>query len=128
MRTSGSACEREGMTRNDLTVRSFDRPDEEWSLPGGAKMEVLEFGGMRLGRGTARPGWRWSEHVKPSVGTEWCETAHIGIILSGREVVHMADGTEVELKPGDAFCVPGGHDAWVVGDEPCVSLDFLAKE
>ncbi len=83
---------------------------------------------MRLGRGTAPPGWRWSEHVKPLAGTEWCEIAHHGIILSGREVVRMADGTEVELKPGDAFFVPAGHDAWVAGDEPCVSLDFLADD
>jgi hypothetical protein len=114
---------------SDVIVRSFDSPDEAWSLPGGARMDVLKtFGGMTLGRGTAPPGWRWSEHVRPLAGSEWCETAHVGIILSGREVIRMADGTEVELRPGDAFAVGAGHDAWVVGDEPCVSLDFLADD
>lgn len=113
------------MTKSGVTVRSFDSPDEEWALPGGATMAVLEIGGVRLGRGAAGPGWRWSKHVKPAAGTTWCELEHVGIILSGREVIRMSDGTETELGPGDAFSVPPGHDAWVAGDEPCVSLDFL---
>ena len=108
-----------------LMVRSFDSPDEVWTLPGGARMELVRLGGVTLGRGTAAPGWRWSKHVKPAAGTELCEIAHVGVILSGREVVRMADGTEVELSPGDAFVVGAGHDAWIVGDEPCVSLDLI---
>lgn len=111
-----------------LIVKSFDVPDDVWSLPGGARMELVRVGGLTLGRGTAKPGWRWSEHVKPTAGTEWCELAHVGVILSGTEVVRMADGTEFELKAGDAFSVGPGHDAWIVGDEPCVSLDFLGFE
>ena len=114
-------------SRPAVIVRSFDSPDGSWSIPGGAHMEILEGpGGIKLGRGTAPPGWRWSEHVGPLEGAERCEMAHRGIILSGREVVRMADGTEVELKPGDVFFVPAGHDAWIVGDEPCVSLDLLS--
>lgn len=102
-----------------MIVRSFDRPDEAWPLPGGARMDVLrEFGGMTLGRGTAPPGWH----------SERCEMPHLGIILSGREVVRMADGTEIELRPGDAFVIPPGHDARVVGDEPCISLDVLLDD
>ena len=112
----------------DLIVKSFDAPDERRQLPGEARMELLNLGDITVARGTAPAGWRWSTHIKPLAGTELCEMAHVGIILSGREAVRMADGTEVELKPGDAFVVGAGHDAWVVGDEPCVSLDFLTDE
>jgi hypothetical protein len=117
------------MLKTAVIVRSFDVPDEQWSLPGGARMDVLkELGGLTLGRGTAPAGWRWSAHVKPIAGTEWCEMEHLGIILSGREAIRMADGTEIELKPGDMFCVGAGHDAWVVGDEPCISIDLLSDD
>ena len=108
-----------------LIVKSFDLPDEVWSLPGGARMDLVRLGGVTLGRGTADPGWRWSEHVKAAAGTELCEIPHVGAVLAGREVVRMADGTEVELKPGDVFVIGAGHDAWTVGDEPCVSLDLI---
>ena len=108
-----------------LIVKSFDAPDETGPLPGGARIEIVRIGDVTLGRGTAAAGWRWSEHVKPLAGTELCELTHVGVILSGREAVRMADGTQVELRPGDAFVVGAGHDAWVVGDEPCVTLDFL---
>ncbi len=111
-----------------VIVKSFDAPDESWPLPGGAQMEFLKLGEFTLGRGTAPAGWRWSEHVKPLAGTALCEQTHVGIILSGREAVRAADGSEVELKPGDAFVVGPGHDAWVVGDQPCVSLDFLSDQ
>jgi mannose-6-phosphate isomerase-like protein (cupin superfamily) len=108
-----------------VIVKSFDTPDEALPLPGGARVELVKLEGMTVGRGTAPPGWRWSTHIKPLAGTELCEHTHVGIILSGREAIRMADGTEVELRPGDAFVVGPGHDAWVVGDEPCVSFDFL---
>lgn len=112
----------------ELTVKSFDEPDETWPLPGDARLEILKLGAVAIGRGTAPPGWRWSKDIKPTAGTEWCEIPHVGVILEGREAILMADGTQVELGPGDAFVVGPGHDAWVVGDEPCVSLDFLAFE
>jgi len=107
------------------TVKSFDAPDEALSLPGGARLEIVRLGGVTVGRGTAPPGWRWSTHVAQGAGTELCELAHVGVILAGNEAVRMRDGTEVVLEPGDVFLVGPGHDAWVVGDEPCVSLDFL---
>jgi hypothetical protein len=79
---------------------------------------------VTVGRATFQPGWRWSVDVKPVAETELCQVTHTGYVLSGREVVRMADGTEVELGPGDAFVIGPGHDAWVIGDQPCVTLDF----
>jgi hypothetical protein len=77
-----------------------------------------------VGRATFRPGWRWSTDVKPVVGTDSCQLAHSSYVVSGRFHVRMDDGTERELGPGDAHVVSAGHDAWVVGDEPCVAIDF----
>jgi hypothetical protein len=110
---------------HSVVVKSFDRPDEALPLPGGAHVELVRLGELEVARGTAPPGWRWSKDVGPLAGTELCESAHVGIVLSGVEAIRMADGTEVELHAGDAFVVGPGHDAWVVGDAPCVSLDFL---
>jgi hypothetical protein len=115
------------VTSQSLIAKSFDRPDAVWPLPGGARLEVLRLGALDLARGTAPPGWRWTTHVGPEASTDLCETAHVGIVLSGTEAIRMADGTELELHAGDAFAVGPGHDAWVVGDEPCVSLDFLVS-
>ena len=86
----------------------------------------MTLGGVTVGRATFEPGWRWSEHIKPAAGTELCEVTHTGYVVSGRQVVRTADGTEIELQPGDAFVIAPGHDAWVVGDEPCVTVDFGA--
>jgi mannose-6-phosphate isomerase-like protein (cupin superfamily) len=90
--------------------------------------EVVEIGGMTIGRATYEPGWKWSEHVKPTAGTESCEVEHVGMVVSGRAVIAMDDGTRVEVGPGDLFAVPPGHDSWVVGDEPYVSLHLLGAE
>jgi quercetin dioxygenase-like cupin family protein len=78
---------------------------------------------MRL---TLEPGWRWSEHVKPTVGTQSCDIEHFGYCISGRLRVRMDDGTEGEMRSGDVDMIPAGHDAWVVGDEPFVGLDFIS--
>jgi mannose-6-phosphate isomerase-like protein (cupin superfamily) len=90
--------------------------------------EVVQIGGMTIGRATYEPGWKWSEHVRPSAGTDSCEVEHVGLVVSGRAVIAMDDGTEVEVGPGDLFAVPPGHDSWVVGDEPYVSLHFLGAD
>ena len=87
--------------------------------------EVAEIGGLTVGRATYEPGWRWSEHVRPTAGTDSCEVEHVGLVVSGRAMIAMDDGTEVEVGPGDLFAVPPGHDSWVVGDEPYVSLHLL---
>ena len=105
-------------------VRNLDRPDETRPTGDRGQVDLVSLGVVTVGRATYQPGWRWSQHVKPMVGTDLCQMTHIGYVVSGRQAVRMADGSEVELTPGDAFAVGAGHDAWVVGDEPCVTLDF----
>ena len=80
---------------------------------------------MALGRASYEPGWKWSEHVAPIVGTESWQVEHVGMVMSGRVMVAMDDGSQIELSPGDVFYIPPGHDSWVVGDEPYVSLHLL---
>jgi quercetin dioxygenase-like cupin family protein len=88
------------------------------------KLELVQLGGSTVGRGTFEPGWRWSEHVKPLSGTDTCQVEHIGYVQQGQMMVVMDDGTELTVGPGDVFHMPPGHDAWIVGDEACVLLDF----
>ena len=88
------------------------------------EMRVTTAGGVTLGRAEFKPGWRWSNDVKPLAGTSSCQVAHNGYIISGRLHVRMDDGTEAECGPGDLFVIAPGHDAWVVGDETCVALDW----
>lgn len=108
-----------------LARKPFSAPDDARPFGGGkGKMEVVSIGGMTIGRGVFEPGWRWSEHVKPIAKTDSCEVNHTGYVLEGRMVVKMNDGTQVEFGAGDAFVMPPGHDAWVVGDARCVLLDF----
>lgn len=108
-----------------IECRSLDRPDETRRFEGDAgQMELVTLsGGVTVGRGTFRPGWRWSSHVKPIAGTDSCEVRHIGYVLSGSMTVRMDDGSEITVHAGDAFHMPPGHDAWVEGDEPCVLID-----
>jgi hypothetical protein len=103
--------------------KNFSSPDEIRTFEKG-KIELLNIGGGTVGRLTLEPGWRWSQHVKPLVGTEWCEAPHFQYQLSGRLHALMADGTEFETGPGDVTALPSGHDGWVVGDEPVVLVDW----
>jgi quercetin dioxygenase-like cupin family protein len=107
-----------------LEVKNFDSPDETRPFEGKGKADVLQIGGQTVGRAVFEPGWRWSENVKPIAGTESCQVSHLGYVISGRMRVFMDDGTEGEVGPGDVMAIPPGHDAEVVGDEACVSLDF----
>jgi hypothetical protein len=107
-----------------IEVKRFDAPDETRQFEGRGKADVVNVGGRTIGRGVFEPGWRWSENVKPIAGTDQCEVSHLGYCVSGRMRVQMADGSEGELGPGDVVAIPPGHDAEVVGDEPCVFLDF----
>lgn len=107
-----------------LIAKSLEQPEETRPTAGKGRIELVTLGQTTVGRATFEPGWRWSEHVKPLAGTELCEVTHTGYVVSGREMVRMDDGTEVELKPGDAFVIGPGHDAWVIGQEPCVTVDF----
>lgn len=103
--------------------RAFGRPDEVREFPKG-RLELVTIGGATVGRATLEPGWRWSESVKPIAGTKSCEAPHFQYHVSGVLMVVMDDGTEVECRPGEVSLLPPGHDAWVVGDEPVVLVDF----
>lgn len=104
-------------------VKNFAEPDEVLEFPFG-RGEVVNIGGGKVLRITLQPGWRWSDHVKPATGTELCEAPHFQYVISGRIAVRMADGSEFELGPGDVNLLPPGHDAWVVGDEPVLGVDW----
>lgn len=106
-----------------LQKKNFDTPDETRTPPK-TRVEVVTFGDRSVMKLTLEPGWRWSEHVKPTAGTASCQVAHFSYQLAGRMKIVMDDGTEVEVGPGDIGLAPPGHDAWVLGDEPCVLLDF----
>jgi len=108
----------------DLDIRRFEAPDETRDFENGT-FEVIRIGGLTLGRATYAPGWKWSQHVGPIAGTDSCRVEHVGMVVSGRAVIAMDDGPEIEVVPGDLFYFPPGHDAWVVGREPYVSLHFL---
>jgi hypothetical protein len=86
-------------------------------------MDVVTLGDFTVGRGVFEPGWRWSEDVKPIAGTDSCQSRHTGYCLSGRMTVRFDDGSEVDIGPGDVMVIEPGHDAWTVGEEPCVLLD-----
>ena len=92
---------------------------------GRGRIELVDLPGVTVGRAIFEPGWRWSEDARPTAQTASCQIAHVGYVVSGRFHVRMDDGTERELAPGDAHAVGPGHDAWVVGDEPAVIVDFM---
>jgi len=109
-------------------LKRFDKPDEVRTFEKG-KFEVVRIGGMTIGRATYEPGWKWSTHVGKLAGKTTCEVEHVGLVVSGRSIAAMDDGQVIEMKAGDLFHIPPGHDSWVVGDEPYVSLHFMgAKE
>ena len=103
--------------------KAFKSPDEVRTFEKG-KLELLNIGGGVVGRLTLEPGWRWSKHVKPMAKTDWCEAPHFQYHASGRIHIVMSDGTEFEAGPGDVTALPSGHDAWVVGNEPVVLIDW----
>ncbi|MFF2195275.1 cupin domain-containing protein [Streptomyces sp. NPDC058157] len=108
-----------------IVRRNFDSPDETRPFEDGkGRLDVLETEGGAVGRAVFEPGWRWSEHIKPLAGTDSCQSAHTGYMLSGRIRVVMDDGEAEEYGPGDFMQIAPGHDAWVVGDEQAVALDW----
>jgi hypothetical protein len=112
-----------------LLAKSLASPDEVRTFEKG-KIEIVNFpeSGITIGRGTFEPGWSWGKCVKPIVNTESCQAPHTSYIISGRMKVVMDDGTEVEGGPGDTAIIPPGHNAWVIGDEPCVMIDFTGAK
>jgi hypothetical protein len=102
-------------------------PAEVTSFPFG-RFELFRIGGLEIGRAVYQPGWRWTEHVRPTAGTELCEVGHVGLVLSGTAAVKMRGGSEIIMTAGDFFSVPPGHDSWVVGSEEYTSLHFLGAD
>jgi len=109
---------------SQISVKRFSSPDEVRPFVGKGHAELLGFDRWAVGRAVFEPGFRWSTHVKPIAGTASCEASHLAYIVSGRMHIRMNDGEEGEAGPGDVVLVPPGHDAWTVGDEECVMLDF----
>lgn len=103
--------------------RNLDSPDEV-RTPEKTTVDVVTLGASEVGRLTLQPGWRWSECIKPVVGTDSCQAEHLGYAVSGRLGVTHEDGTMVEIGAGDAYVIAPGHDAWVIGDEPFVGVEF----
>lgn len=112
----------------EVIVKRFESPDEVRLFEKG-KFEIVQIGGMTIGRATYEPGWKWSEHVAPTAGTPFCEVEHLGLVISGKATAAMKDGQVYELGPGSVFHVPAAaHYSWVIGDEPYVSIHFLGAE
>lgn len=108
----------------DVILKRFETPDERREFTNGC-FELVRIGGMEIGRATYQPGWRWSADVGAAMGTSSCQVEHVGMVVSGCATAAMDDGTVVEMRAGDVFYIAPGHDSWVVGDEPYVSLHFL---
>lgn len=111
----------------DVVIKRFDQPDEVREMVKG-RFELVRLGGLTIGRATYQPGWRWSEHVGPTVGAARCTVEHVGLVLAGVATVAFEDRV-IELRAGELFHVPSEpHDSWVVGREPYISLHFLGAD
>lgn len=112
----------------DVILRRFEKPDETRLMQKG-RFELVRIGGLTIGRATYEPGWRWSEHVGPTVGAKRCSVEHVGLVLAGTATAALEDGRVFELRAGELFYIPPiPHDSWVVGDMPYVSLHFLGAD
>lgn len=108
----------------EVMLRRFEQPDEVRTFEKG-RFELVRIGGMTIGRATYEPGWKWSTHVGKALGKSSCDVEHVGIVISGCATAAMDDGRIFEMKTGDLFYIEPGHDSWVVGDEPYVSLHMI---
>jgi quercetin dioxygenase-like cupin family protein len=111
----------------EVVLKRFEQPDElrEFEL---GRFELVHVGKMTIGRATYQPGWKWSVHVGAPLGQTSCQVEHVGMVVSGRATAAMENGEVIEMRAGDVFYIPPGHDSWVVGDEPYVSLHFVGAE
>ena len=108
---------------NTIEINDFSTPDEV-RRPDHTTVEVVKIAGGEIGRYTFQPGWRWSEHIKPVVGGDSCQTNHVGYLVSGKLGVQSDDGTTAEVLPGSVYRIAPGHDGWVIGTEPVVVVEF----
>lgn len=111
----------------DVILKRFENPDETRVFEKG-KFELIRIGGMTIGRATYQPGWKWSEHVGKVSGAKSCSVEHVGMVIAGCATAAMDDGRVIEMRAGDVFYIPPGHDSWVVGDEAYVSLHFMGAD
>jgi hypothetical protein len=109
-----------------VEARTFDAPDET-RTPDKTTVDIVRMGGATVARMQFEPGWKWSECIKPHVGTESCQARHVGVAQSGRMHVTHEDGAAQEIAAGDVYVIEPGHDAWVVGDESFVGLEFESR-
>jgi hypothetical protein len=110
---------------DEVILKTFENPDEVRTFENG-KFEIVNIGGLTIGRATYQPNWKWSEHVSPAAGTALCEVEHVGLVIAGRAMAALVVGSQFELTPGSLFHIPPiAHDSWVIGDEPYVSLHFF---
>lgn len=114
-----------GAAMAKMTRMNMETPQETRVFENGmGRLDLVNIDAGPVGRAIFEPGWRWSEHIKPIAGTDSCQAAHLGYYVSGRMRVVMDDGQEMEFGPGDFAVIPPGHDAWTVGEEPCVVIDW----
>lgn len=117
----------------EVVLKRFETPDEVRTFEKG-KFELVHIGGMTIGRATYEPGWKWSEHVGQAIGKTSCDVEHVGMVVSGTATAAMDDGRIIEMNADDLFFIEAGHDSWVVGNEPYVSIhlmgaaDYAAKK
>ena len=116
------------LSSKKLQVKHASTPDESRPFASHGHAEIHKLGDGTVMRGIFEPGWKWSVDVAPIVGTTSCQAPHLGYVISGRMKIRAEDGAEAELSPGDFFDIKPGHDAWVVGSEACVLLDFAGYE
>lgn len=108
----------------EVILKRFEQPDEVRTFEKG-RFELVHIGDRTVGRATYEPGWKWSVHVGPAMGAKSCPVEHVGLVVSGRAAAAMDDGRVIEMQAGDLFYIAPGHDSWVVGKEPYVSLHFV---
>ena len=107
-----------------ISVKRFSSPDEKRAFQDHGYVEILSFSDGTVGRGVFEPGWRWSKDVKPIANTKTCEASHAAFVVSGRMHIVSDEGDEADIGPGDVVFLEPGHDAWVIGNDPCILLDF----
>jgi mannose-6-phosphate isomerase-like protein (cupin superfamily) len=112
---------------DDFLIKRFEHPDEVRTFEKGY-FEIVKIGSMTIGRASYEPGWKWSKHVGLTTGAVSCEVEHIGLVISGSAACQMNDRRYHEMKAGDLFYIAPGHDSWVVGNQPYVSLHFLGAD
>ena len=110
-----------------IVKKGFASADEV-RTPNKTRMEVVDLGGIKAARMTLQPGWRWSECIKPVVGTDSCQNSHVSYVVSGEITVRLEDGTQKTLRAGESYTIPPGHDAWVEGSQPFVGIEVMSAE